>query len=142
MDAADDDQREAARWFPLMERFRFTKLRIPIRGEDAWLLVSRSKGQSTAKRQKNADIRGELRMLQTDDMTWDDVETVLNEQMVFLPVLVATPTLWTGIGFEPKTMVGGIRPLLSCWYKSVLEVQLYTAARVAAHHWLAIEVRN
>ncbi len=128
---------EAERWRPLLARTRCPQLRIPIHGAAECVVLSAEPDQRIAA----LDVEAEIALLETPDLTWDDVGALLGDQMVFLPITGIAPVLYTGTGFEPKTLVGGLDRLLGLSSRSALEVQLRAAATLAAYHRLAIEVR-
>ncbi|MBA3459485.1 MAG: hypothetical protein H0T46_05965 [Deltaproteobacteria bacterium] len=137
----ESDEQSAERWHPLMKKGGCEQMALPLGTEGSYLLLECTAGEIGSRRLFNHDMVPEIRSLETSDMSWDDVERVLGEQMVFLPVFGLAPFLYTGPGFEPKTLVGGLDRLLAREFGSVLDLQLHTAARVAAYHRLAIEVR-
>ncbi len=135
----DDVDAAAARWRPLLAHTGCPRLRIPIWGTRGYL--SLEPGEPT-QNFHNHDLEAEIRLLETPDLSWDEVDRVLNEQMIFIPVLGVRPTLVTLAGFEPKTLAGGLDRLLELGCSTELEVMLRTAGRLAANRSLAILVSH
>jgi len=137
---APDEAAEAeARWRPLLERTGCRRLRIPVWGTHEYL--SLEPGEPTQSFY-NHDLEAEIRLIETPDISWDEVDSVLNEQMIFLPVLGVRPSLVTLPGFEPKTLAGGLDRLLQLGCRTELEVMFGTAGRLAAKRSLAILVNH
>jgi hypothetical protein len=136
----ESDEQSAARWQPLMIKASCERIALPIGNAGHYLALKFVAGEFTSQRFFNNDMISEIRSLDTSDMTWDEVEVVLSGQMVFLPMIRISPFLYTGPGFEPRTIVGGLDRLLSLKFSSVLDIQLQTAARLATYNRFAIQV--
>lgn len=136
--SVDQVDGEAARWWPLMRQLKCRSLKIPILGSGEYQELSLRADSSTRGTDPNLD--GELRLLETPDLTWDQVDELLAGQMLFLPVIGVRTLMITSPGFEPNTLVGGLDRLFALGRGSQLELTLRTAGLLAAHHQLAIEI--
>ena len=126
--SADEVAAEEARWQRMLERTGCRRLRIPIWGTQSYLALEPWQPTNTYF---NHDTEAEIRLLETPDLSWDDVDRLLGGQMIFMPLLSVAPTLVTLPGFEPKTLVGGLDRLLGLGHSTELEVMLRTAAMLA-----------
>ena len=133
----DGMDEEEARWRPLLERTGCSQLRIPIRETHRCLLLEPNE---KARVIADLDLPAEIRLLQTPDLTWDDVGGLLADQMIFVPVLGVAPVLVTIPGFESNTVAGGLDRLLRLGSSTGLAVALRTAGILAARRQLAILV--
>lgn len=129
------------RWMDLVVRARVGELRIPVDGEGQCLVLRGASGEIETRSVMKLDVIADIAALDTPDLTWADVDRVLGEQMVFLPYTGGKDFLYSGPGFEPNTLVGGLDRLLRRGEATALDVQLRAAGTLAAYYRLAIEVR-